>query len=204
MKRILLALAIFLSSLSLLFADPELIWASGVGVGYSNLATSRDGVAHTFETVPFIIQTELDGYTLFHNFGWFINIGGCFPGEAKDNGAKIKVSNAGEPIYLRCGFIGRLPITSNLGFEAKAGVGYQKDTKRVYLFDDSRSYLKRDVFTLIAGLSFYSYLTKDGFIGFRIGADYAYSPCLSGKNVGVEGRSPSHELYPVVSIFIGI
>lgn len=204
MKRILLALILFLSSLSLLTANPELIWASGVGVGYTNLATARDGAAHTFETVPLIIQTELDLYTMLDNFGWFMNIGGCFPGEAKNNGSKIKVSNAGEPIYFRCGLIGRLPITSMMGFEAKAGIGYLKDTKKVYLFDDSRSYLKRDVFTLIAGLSFYSYLTKDGFIGFRIGADYAYAPCLSGKNVGVEGRSPSHELYPVVSIFIGI
>lgn len=204
MKRILLVLILFLSSLSFLSANPELIWASGVGVGYTNLATSRDGEAHTFETVPLIIQTEIDWYIRPDNLGWFMNIGGCFPSEAKDNGAKIKVSNAGESIYFRCGLIGRLPVISRLGFEAKIGIGYLRDTKKVYLFDDNKSYLKRDVFTLIAGLSFYSYLTEDGFIGFRIGADYAYTPCLSGKNIGVEGRSPSHELYPVVSIFLGI
>ncbi len=204
MKKTVLAFILFVTSLSLLNADPELIWASGIGVGYTNLATARDGVSHNFETVPFIIQTELDGYTILNNLGWFINIGGCFPGEARDNGDKIKVSNAGEPIYLRCGFIGRLPITHTLGFEAKLGIGYMKDTKRVYLFDDTKSYLKRDVFTLIGGLSFYSYITEDGFIGFRIGADYAYAPCISGSNVGIEGRSPSHELYPVVAIFMGI
>lgn len=204
MKKIVLAVILALSSLSMLYADPELIWASGVGVGYTSLNTSRGGASHHFETVPFIIQSELDGYTFFDNFGWFLNIGACFSTEARDNGDKIKVSNAGEPFYFRFGIIGRLKVTKSLGFEARVGIGYLKDTKKVYLFNDDSGYLKRDVLTLIGGIDFYSYLTENGFIGFRIGADYSYTPVISGRNVGIEGRSPSHEIYPVVSIFIGI